>query len=52
MLIEIINTASDVYSYLYSFRTLAALYRAEPNLSDKYANILPSVILKALNFGN
>lgn len=34
MLIEILNSSADVYSNLYSFRTLAALQRAEPNLSN------------------
>lgn len=52
MLIEILNSASDVYSNLYSFRTLAALYRADPTLANPYGDILPSLLLRVLNQGS
>ena len=52
MLIEILNSANDVYSNLYSFRTLAALCRADATLLNPYGDILPSLLLRVLNQGN
>jgi hypothetical protein len=51
MLIEVLNATTDVYSNLYSFRTLVAIYRAEPTLSDSHSEILVGLLLRALNPG-
>jgi len=52
MLIEILNSSTDVYSNLYSFKTLAALQRAESTLSSPYGDIVSSLLLRVLNAGS
>jgi len=53
VLLEIINFASnDVYSNLYAFRTLTALYRAENNLFNINSNVVISILFKVLNTSN
>ena len=51
MLLEVLNVSSNLYSNLYSFRTLAAIYRTEPELLGVHSSILISIVTKALNPG-
>ncbi len=52
MLLEILNASTDVYSNLYSYRTLAALYRIEPQLSAVHSDVIVGLLSRALNQGS